>query len=703
MAFRSLRLVKPQQPCGCLSMKKDSSMFHPNLSEGGFLPSGPKRRYSNSPSLITPLAEAKRFMKDCFLAVGASADNAETVATNLLEADYRGHYSHGMNRLDMYIRDIQHGTTDATVSPVTLNETVATAHLDGRNGLGAVVGKRAMEIAISKAKDVGIGLVVAKGSNHYGIAGMYALQAIEQGLIGLSVTNTSPLMTPTRAKQATLGTNPLSLGAPGRKGDNFVLDMATTAVALGKIEIAKRKGEPIPEGWALNDAGIPESNPSIAYKYAKLMPLGGTEVNSGYKGYGLGMLVEIFCGILSGSSYGPHVRRWGTSHAVANLGQAFMAINPAVFAPGFEDRLQDLMTYLREMEPVDSGKPVLVHGDKEKAHMEKVHAEGGLRYVPNQHKTNAILAEELKIAQMASETVTLSTDEHDNDIKNNLKAPEICIDITESDEDAVFPTIKSQKSPQENSIIDQSKPDNCAFLREMIKDNLTIEKTVSKGLLEDLAKLDQVSLKTIFSGLIGGISMEELQTVWDCFTGSCHEALESYIRYLLIPTAKQEFAFEVNNVFLAVCQSAPALLKAALIEEFVTSENSEKINILIQYIAALSNDFQNDVVRAFLHSISQLQPKYIPTIQALLSSKVEDDVLNKLIEIMASAVADFTSDNAYGKLLFKAINLLERHSNSLEQPIKRILGSHKSIWKIKIEKLVGCWFNQNDTLTQSFM
>ncbi|XP_048523659.1 uncharacterized protein LOC109536267 isoform X2 [Dendroctonus ponderosae] len=333
------------------------------------------------------------------------------------------------------------------------------------------------------------------------------------------------------------------------------------------------------------------------------------------------------------------------------------------------------------------------------------------RHVWNENSKGP-LREFLKVAHECSSSEFCNREEYnrlqslfqlDNDIKNNLKAPEICIDITESDEDAVFPTIKSQKSPQENSIIDQSKPDNCAFLREMIKDNLTIEKTVSKGLLEDLAKLDQVSLKTIFSGLIGGISMEELQTVWDCFTGSCHEALESYIRYLLIPTAKQEFAFEVNNVFLAVCQSAPALLKAALIEEFVTSENSEKINILIQYIAALSNDFQNDVVRAFLHSISQLQPKYIPTIQALLSSKVEDDVLNKLIEIMASAVADFTSDNAYGKLLFKAINLLERHSNSLEQPIKRILGSHKSIWKIKIEKLVGCWFNQNDTLTQSFM
>lgn len=369
------------------------------------------REISTGPKLITPLDEAKKFMKNCFLAVGASAENAETVSSNLLEADYRGHYSHGMNRLEMYIRDIQDGTTDANVLPVVLNETVSTAYLDGKNGLGAVIGKKAMEIAIQKAQETGIGFVAAKGSNHYGIAGMYTLQAIEAGLIGFSVTNTSPLMTPTRAKQATLGTNPLSLGAPGKDGDSFVLDMATTAVALGKIEIAKRKGEPIPEGWALNDEGLPENNPTIAYKSAKLMPLGGSEVNSGYKGYGLGMLVEILCGILSGSSFGPNVRRWGASHELANLGQAFMAINPKVFAPGFEDRMQSLIGYLRNLEPVDSKKPVLVHGDKEKAHMEKVHHEGGLRYVENQHKTNSKLAEELKVDRMVSKTVILSSDE----------------------------------------------------------------------------------------------------------------------------------------------------------------------------------------------------------------------------------------------------------------------------------------------------
>ncbi|XP_066259530.1 uncharacterized oxidoreductase YjmC-like [Euwallacea similis] len=406
MALRSLRIVKRRQQCHCAFINNETKENVFKLYQ--------KAQYSTGPKLITPINEAKRFMKDCFLAVDTTPENAETVSCNLLEADYRGHYSHGMNRLEMYIRDIQDGTTDAKVSPLVLNETVATAYLDGKNGLGAVIGKRAMEIAIAKAKDVGIGFVVAKGSNHYGIAGMYALQAIQQGLIGFSVTNTSPLMTPTRGKQATLGTNPLSLGAPAKNGDSFVLDMATTAVALGKIEIARRKGEPIPEGWALNDEGLPESNPTIAYKSAKLMPLGGSEVNSGYKGYGLGMFVEILCGVLSGSAYGPHIRRWGASHKLANLGQTFMAIDPQVFCPGFDDRLQDLMTYLRNLDPVDRNKPVLVHGDKEKKHMEKVGLEGGLRYVENQHKTNTKLAEELKIKPMVSNSVNLSGDDHED-------------------------------------------------------------------------------------------------------------------------------------------------------------------------------------------------------------------------------------------------------------------------------------------------
>ncbi|KAJ8976630.1 hypothetical protein NQ317_009722 [Molorchus minor] len=306
---------------------------------------------------------------------------------------------------DMYINDIKGGLTDPKAVCNIEKQTMATALVNGNNGLGAVVGKFCMDLAIEKARDSGIALVVTHGSNHYGIAAMYALQAIEKGFIGMSFTNTSPFMAPTRAKAAALGTNPLSLGAPALKGDSFLLDMATTAVAVGKIELQKRKGLPIPDGWAMNEDGKPETNAEIAYKAGKLMPLGGVETNSGYKGYGLGMLVEIFCGMLSGSAYGPNVRKWGAHGHLANLGQAFLAIDPKCFAPGFEDRLSDLMGSIRNMEPADPEKPVLMHGDKEKHHIERVNCEGGLRYVKNQHDTNAKLAKELNVKPMESKAV----------------------------------------------------------------------------------------------------------------------------------------------------------------------------------------------------------------------------------------------------------------------------------------------------------
>ena len=143
----------------------------------------------------------------------------------------------------MYINDLHKNCTNGNVIPEILKETPASAWVDGKNGLGAVVGNFCMDLAIKKAKEVGVGFVVAKGSNHYGIAGWYSMRAMQQGMIGMSMTNTSPLMSPTRSKEAALGTNPLSLAAPAQNGDSFVLDMATTAVAVGKIEMQVRKGE----------------------------------------------------------------------------------------------------------------------------------------------------------------------------------------------------------------------------------------------------------------------------------------------------------------------------------------------------------------------------------------------------------------------------------------------------------------------------
>lgn len=354
------------------------------------------------PVKLVAVNESRRFMIDCFRAVNVPQANAEAMADLLVAADYRGHFSHGMNRLEMYINDLAINSTDGAAIPQILKETPATAWVDGRNGLGAVVGNYCMDLAIAKAKNVGVGWVCAKGSNHYGMAGWYALRAMQHGLVGMSMTNTSPLMAPTRAKEAALGTNPLAFGAPS-KDDQFLLDMATTAVAVGKIEIERRKNAPLPDGWAQDPTGKPTNDAELAFKTGCLMPLGGAEITSGYKGYGLGAMVDILSGVMAGANYSTKVRKW--THAGANtsadLGQVFIAVNPDCFAPDFEERMTDFNGRLRGTKPTDPAKPVLLAGDKEALNMKAVDEAGGVQYLENQLKTCDALAERLKIRPLS--------------------------------------------------------------------------------------------------------------------------------------------------------------------------------------------------------------------------------------------------------------------------------------------------------------
>lgn len=356
---------------------------------------------STKPKLVA-VEESRRFMIDCFKAVKVPDDHARAMADLLIAADHRGHFSHGMNRLEMYLNDLAINSTNGSAVPEIIKETPATAWVDGNNGLGAVVGNYCMDLAIKKAKTIGVGWVCAKRSNHYGMAGWYSKRAMEHGLVGLSMTNTSPLMAPTRSKEAALGTNPLALGAPA-KDDKFLLDMATTSVAVGKIEIQMRKGDPLPNGWAQDPEGKETHDPELAFKTACLMPLGGSEISSGYKGYGLGAMVEILCGVMAGANYSTKVRKW--THAGANteadLGQVFIAVDPNCFAPGFEDRMVDFNSRLRGCTPTDPSKPVLVPGDKEDATMEAVNQAGGIQYLENQLKCCEELSKRLNVKPMS--------------------------------------------------------------------------------------------------------------------------------------------------------------------------------------------------------------------------------------------------------------------------------------------------------------
>ncbi|CAH8508510.1 unnamed protein product [Dicrocoelium dendriticum] len=345
--------------------------------------------------------EALQFCVRCLEKVGVSTTHSKEMSEVLIMGDLRGHYSHGLNRLEMYVQDVEKGICDAHGEPIIERESVSTALINGKNLLGPVVGNFAMKTAINKAKHTGIGWVSAYNSNHYGIAGWYSMMAAKNKLIGMSFTNTSPLVFPTRSRKRAVGTNPITVAAPSdTPGDEFVLDMATSAVALGKIEMCRRRGLPIPHGWAADSEGRSTTEPKVAITEGALLPLGGEESTSGYKGSGLAMMVEIFCGILAGASYGPNVRTWMNADRPANLGQGFVAIDPNAFAPDFESRMSDYMKTIRQLPRVNDSLPPLVPGDPERAHISECEHMGGIRYPPVLIESMHRLADRLKVEKL---------------------------------------------------------------------------------------------------------------------------------------------------------------------------------------------------------------------------------------------------------------------------------------------------------------
>ncbi|XP_013193493.2 (2R)-3-sulfolactate dehydrogenase (NADP(+)) [Amyelois transitella] len=330
--------------------------------------------------------EVKRFMEESLQAAGAPPSEAKAHAELLLHADVTGHYSHGLNRLELYINDIKSGATDPNGKPVVLKESAATAWVDGRDALGATVGNFCMDLAVKKAKESGVGWVSAKGCNHFGMAGFWALKAEQEGLIGMAFTNSSPVMVPTRSKQRACGTNPVAMFAPAANGDSLGVDMASTTAAMGKIEIQIHKGEPIPHGWALGPDGKTTTDAQLAFNTGHLLPLGGFEQTSGYKGFCLSAMIEVFCSGLSGANASHQVRSWSldSNEGSPNLGQCFAAINPDCFAPGFAERVAHCLKAYRNLEPVDPSLPVLAPGDKERANAQMTKDRGTIMYAQRQ-------------------------------------------------------------------------------------------------------------------------------------------------------------------------------------------------------------------------------------------------------------------------------------------------------------------------------
>ena len=260
------------------------------------------------------------------VAVGTPEDIAADVAEVLVAADLRGLASPGPARLVQYVKLIDAGVVDPAARPGVVRSRAALTLLDAANGWGHHAGRVAMDLAIAGAAGAGTSVSVVRNTNHFGIAGWYAMRAASQGMIGIALTNSSPLVAPTRGRAPMIGTNPIAVAAPAGRHGQLVLDMATSTVPRGRIEVAARRGEAIPQGWAIARDGTPTTRPDEALEGA-LQPLGGQEETGGYKGYGLGLVVDLLTGVLAGAHFGPNVVRLFSTEGSSDLGQLFGAID----------------------------------------------------------------------------------------------------------------------------------------------------------------------------------------------------------------------------------------------------------------------------------------------------------------------------------------------------------------------------------------
>lgn len=307
--------------------------------------------------------ELHALIERMFVAAGLTNEDAAIAADSLLIADVRGIETHGVQRMKFYLTGLGNGRVKPHAELSVDREKPGTIALDANHGLGLVMGSRAMQRVIAKASETGICLGTLRNSSHYGIAGGYALMAVEHDMCGMSMTNSSALVVPTGAKKAALGTNPIGFAAP-TNGDPFCLDMATSTVAVGKVEVARRLGVPLPVGWSLDHEGRPTTE---VESHHALTPLGIDYQTGGHKGYGLGAMVEIFCSQLATNPWSNELARsHGEGDAGAN-GQMFMAWRVDAFrdAQDFKDALTSMCVELRAMEPLDPDVPVQVAGDPE--------------------------------------------------------------------------------------------------------------------------------------------------------------------------------------------------------------------------------------------------------------------------------------------------------------------------------------------------
>lgn len=327
----------------------------------------------SAPNYFTfPAEHLKDFTARVFMHFGVNELDARQAADVLSKADLRGIDSHGVARLRTYVDMFKIGRLNPKPNIRIVREKKSVATVDGDSGLGLVVGPKANEIALEKAAQHGSGWVSVCNTNHYGIASYYCLKALERDMIGWSMTNSSRIVVPLWGAERRLGTNPIAIAFPGYINPPIVIDLATSVVAFGKVEIAKRQNKPIPEGWIIDQEGKSSTSPEDVYA-GGLLPLGGTRELGGHKGYCLSAMVDILSCVLSGANWGPFAPPFALFEdpPKMSVGKGIGHFFGAMDIDGFEDvdvfkkRIDQWIEVFRNTKPAPGYEAVLIPGDPE--------------------------------------------------------------------------------------------------------------------------------------------------------------------------------------------------------------------------------------------------------------------------------------------------------------------------------------------------
>lgn len=357
-------------------------------------------------TILIPVNTLENFIRDVLQKLGVPAEDAQTCTEVIIASDLRGIESHGIGRLSYYYDRIVSGQHKVKTEIKILRETPTTVVMDGQHGMGMVIAKRAMQMAIDKASDYGMGSAAVRNSTHFGIAGYYPLMAVREGMIGFTVTNARPAMAPTFGVEPMLGTNPIAFGAPTDEEFPFLYDGATPITQRGKIEVLEREEKAVPSGWIVDENNQPLTNAKLILDRltggtAALLPLGGEgEQLGGHKGYGLGTMVEILSASLQGGAFlsalsGMDVDGKKTPFRV---GHFFMAINVQAFTDleDFKKTTGDILRELRASHKAPGRARIFTAGEKEFENEKRVRAEG-IAVVPNLQKDLLFLKKELRL------------------------------------------------------------------------------------------------------------------------------------------------------------------------------------------------------------------------------------------------------------------------------------------------------------------